>query len=194
MLGERVIRLSQRGIVIRLTGLAGVAIQAGDAILCIDVLGGMECTRRLYTHCHPGHAPGGEYCEVEERGGWLPPGDETGVGIVRVISVPAYKPKTADPAGRHPRGSGSGYLVDVAGTVIYHMGDTGLIDELADLPLDVDVLLAPLDRESALSPEEALEVIRLLRPPITLPIHVKARSDAIKLRDMAQPYTQFIIL
>ncbi len=45
-----------------------------------------------------------------------------------------------------------------------------------------------------MTPEEAADVVMLLRPKIAVPIHFNERRQFVKFRDIAQPYTQVILL
>jgi hypothetical protein len=45
-----------------------------------------------------------------------------------------------------------------------------------------------------MTPEEAAEAVKLLRPKIALPVHFVEGKLYVKFRDIAQPYTQVINL
>ncbi len=186
-----------RGVRLRREGFAGVRVSWGGLEVCVDCPepgGGYA----LYTHPHPRHFPG-----LERLGGativspWLGlrvrPGDRVELAGAVVEVVEAYN--RPEHGGPHPRGLGVGYVLDLGGVRVYHMGDTDLIDEVLEVAgRGVDVLLAPVGGGSVMTPEEAREAVRSLRPALTVPIHCEDPRRLFSFRDMVQPYTQVVIL
>ncbi len=58
----------------------------------------------------------------------------------------------------------------------------------------MSVLFIPIGGVTVMTPEEAADAVMLLRPTITVPIHFNERRDFVKFRDIAQPYTQVVLL
>lgn len=74
-----------------------------------------------------------------------------------------------------------------------HTGDTSLIEDHFEIKR-VDVAALPVGGGSVLSPEEALELVKTVKPAISIPIHYDRVEQAYKFRDLAQPYTQVVLL
>lgn len=71
----------------------------------------------------------------------------------------------------HPKeNNGVGYILNLGGTRIFHMGDTDNIPELSNVT-DIDVLLAPMSGTFVMKPEEAAEAVKVIKPEIAIPIH-----------------------
>jgi Predicted Zn-dependent hydrolases of the beta-lactamase fold len=83
--------------------------------------------------------------------------------------------------------------VEAGGVRLYHMGDTDLVREVAEVR-DVDVLLAPVGGGSVMTPEEAADAVMLLRPKIAVPIHYTDKRHYVKFRDVAHPYANVVAL
>lgn len=179
----------------RLKGLAGVAVKSSGETLCVDVLNTAGCDYLLYSHSHEAHFPGGVDAFYSPFGGAVVrPGDVLELGPFKVSVVHAYNvTKTRDGRPIHPKGFGVGYVVEAGGVKIYHMGDTDLVKEVAEVK-GVDVLLAPIGGGSVMTPEEAADAVMLLRPKIAVPIHYADKKSYVKFRDVAHPYTNVIAL
>lgn len=81
-----------------------------------------------------------------------------------IKAVPAYSP---DDAG-HPRAAGGlGFVISLNYFDIYYAGDTGIIPEMAQLRPDVAIL--PIDGSGTLTPDEAVEVVKMMRPRWVIP-------------------------
>lgn len=194
-------RASRRGLRIRETtvyrdGYAGIRILYRGSVLCIDTLETSCCDTILYTHPHPDHFPGREVLEglvdrvysvfygnrlVYEREYLL--GEE-----LRVRPTHAYSWRDPD---HHPRGSGSGFLIETDARV-YVTGDTDLVQELLGVGRGVDLLILPIEGRGVFTPEEAVELVRSLRPAVTVPIHYREKKSFYVFRDIAYIYTQVV--
>ena len=103
------------------------------------------------------------------------PGDEVEVRGVRLQVLPA-----SHPGGRHllARGGGEaiGFRVEAAGRSCWYPGDTGLRDDMADVP-PVDLALVPIGGwgptlgPAHLSPETAAEAVRRVGARHAVPVH-----------------------
>lgn len=192
MLGAWRLRLPATSLDLVIEGRAGARVKYGSSVICIDVADTQGCGYILYTHDHhtprDPRAPQGRAFSPT-RFTRVSPGEVLGLEPFIVEVVEAYD-RPPKPSIRHPRGFGVGYLIRVNDVSVYHMGDTGLIDELGALRGRVTVLLIPVDPLSAMTPEEAAEAVKTIRPPITVPVHLRDPSHYYKFRDIAQPYTQ----
>ncbi|MFP3168543.1 MAG: MBL fold metallo-hydrolase [Thermoproteus sp.] len=179
----------------RAGGAAGAAVRSSGKTLCIDALNTAGCDYLLYTHSHVGHFPGGVDAFYSPFGGTIvKPGDVLELGPFRVSAVHAYNiTKAKDGRPIHPKGFGVGYVVEAGGVRLYHMGDTDLVREVAEVR-DVDVLLAPVGGGSVMTPEEAADAVMLLRPKIAVPIHYTDKRHYVKFRDAAHPYANVVAL
>jgi L-ascorbate metabolism protein UlaG (beta-lactamase superfamily) len=87
------------------------------------------------------------------------------IGGLTVDAVPAYN-------SNHPKGFGVGYVLEFDGVRIYHAGDTGKIDEMADLAArNLTYALLPMDGIYNMSPESAMEADAVIKPRYCIPIH-----------------------
>lgn len=107
----------------------------------------------------------------------MKPGDVVEVGGVTIEAVPAYNTNKKF----HPRKKNwLGFIVTIAGCRIYHAGDTDLIDEMADL--DVDIALLPVSGTYVMTAEEAVEAANRIKPKAAIPMHydslVGSEADA----------------
>jgi L-ascorbate metabolism protein UlaG (beta-lactamase superfamily) len=118
------------------------------------------------------------------------------VNGVRVLVRDAYNdPDLYSGKPPHPRGLGVGYiLIPPSGLTIYHTGDTSLVSEILNPGLNIDVLVTPVGGGSVMTPEDAVELVKSIKPSITIPIHAEDIDLYYRFRDMAQPYTQVILL
>ena len=62
-----------------------------------------------------------------------------------------------------------GFIVTLGGCRIYHAGDTDLIEEMADL--NVDIALLPVSGTYVMTAEEAVEAAKRIKPKIAIPMH-----------------------
>jgi len=192
---------------VKLEGIAGVRVyftmNNDHRILCIDILNPLNCNYILYTHSHPRHYPGdGIIDKLKDKatvlspmkGYLIRPGDVVRLDNILVKVVDAYEEGLGE-ATIHPKGLGVGFIVEFEDKVtLYHMGDTGLINEILNLEERVDLLLIPIGGDGVMNVEEAVEAVKSLKPIITIPIHYTDRRFFFKFRDMVQPYTQVIDL
>lgn len=87
---------------------------------------------------------------------------EKGISI-RV--VPAYN--VSKPF--HPRGSGVGFIIDVAETRIYHAGDTGFIPEMSGI--QIDIALLPIGGTYTMNEDEGVRAALTIKSKIVVPMH-----------------------
>ncbi len=124
-------------------------------------------------------------------------GDEVQEKGVTVKVVPAYNVR-ADRQRFHPKGYGGvGYLISLAGKVIYHAGDTDVIPEMETFG-QVDIALLPVSGTYVMDAEEAVEAVKRIKPAHAIPMHfgsiVGSKADAEKFARLAAGLTTVHIL
>lgn len=184
-------------------GYAGVVIYIGRLAICIDPEKTVDqCKIILCTHLHKRHC---DIDKFEDRGldyyspiggRVIKPGDYLAFEEVVIRAVHAYnKPEIYYGNPPHQKDLGNGYILLIPSSIsIYYMGDTNLVDEVLRIDKDVTLLIPPIGGGCVMTPEEALEAVKSLRPSITIPVHYDDFRYFHKFRDMAQPYTQVIRL
>ena len=185
------LRLSYGGVYIALKDYAGVLVEHRGEALCIDVVQ-PTCPHIFYSHeRHYGGYAGNFYAPFT---GNVKVGETVRTGPFVVRPVEAYNiTKLRDGKPIHSKGEGVGYVVEISGATIYHMGDTDLIQALTAVGRP-DILLVPTGGDGVMTPEEAADAVKLLRPKIAVPIHFNEVKLYVKFRDIAQPYTQVVNL
>ncbi|MGH2611008.1 MAG: MBL fold metallo-hydrolase, partial [Tepidiformaceae bacterium] len=105
----------------------------------------------------------------------LAPGASVELAGVSVRAVHAVHDGRRFPLG--PTADAVGYLLTKEDCVVYFAGDTALFDGMATLGAPVDVALLPVWgwgphlRGGHLTPRQAAEAVRLVRPAFAIPIH-----------------------
>jgi L-ascorbate metabolism protein UlaG (beta-lactamase superfamily) len=100
---------------------------------------------------------------------YVKPGDELEIDGVKIRAVPAYNITKFREPGRpfHPKDAGGvGYIVNMKGISIYHVGDSDFIPEMKELK--VDVLLVPVSGTYVMTAEEAASVANAIMPKLTM--------------------------
>jgi L-ascorbate metabolism protein UlaG (beta-lactamase superfamily) len=105
------------------------------------------------------------------------PGDEVEHGCLRLRAVAAYNTAGGSSTKKaHPPGRGVGYVLSIAGTYIYHAGDTDLIAEMKDLGR-VDVAFLPIGGTYTMNIDEAIEAALVIKPVVAVPMHHLRRAS-----------------
>lgn len=98
-------------------------------------------------------------------------------------AVPAYN-VTAGRTNYHPRErKDNGYVVTLGDLRIYVAGDTEPIPEMADLG-SIDVAFLPMNLPFTMTPEQAAEAARMVRPKILYPYHFGTTDTNILLKEL----------
>lgn len=110
---------------------------------------------------------------------------------IEILGIPSFH----DQKNGQLRGSNLIYVIKAEGLVICHLGDLGhlLNPDQLDAIGKVDVLLAPVGGTYTISAEEAVEVVRLIKPRVTIPMHFKTPPCTVNLtpvEDFTQHYDQ----
>jgi L-ascorbate metabolism protein UlaG (beta-lactamase superfamily) len=98
-------------------------------------------------------------------------------GVV-IEAVPMYNAQRGPrpDAVFHRKGSGNGYVVTLEGTRIYVAGDTECVPEVRGLS-KIDVAFLPMNVPFTMTPAEAAECARSIKPSVVYPYHY-AGQDA----------------
>jgi L-ascorbate metabolism protein UlaG (beta-lactamase superfamily) len=115
----------------------------------------------------------------------MAPMQKLAVGQITIESVPAYninKPY-------HPKGhEWLGFIVTMAGTRIYHAGDTDFIPEMKKIQADITLL--PVGGTYTMDAAEAASAANMIRPQIAIPMHygdiVGTHKDAESFRQLCK--------
>lgn len=114
---------------------------------------------------------------------------------VGIKAIPAYSTKNQL---QHPQSHGGlGFVISHGLYDIYYAGDTMQIPEMNYIHPDIAIL--PIDGNGTLEVEDAVEVIKLLKPRWTFPCNWGAtgegtnRSDAIRFKRLASDYTDVVV-
>lgn len=99
-----------------------------------------------------------EGCEI------LRPWQSMQIDRAGIKAIPAYSPNSYE----HPLSDGGlGFLISINYYDIYYAGDTGQIPEMARIRPDIAIL--PIDGQGSLTVEEAVEVVKEMRPRWVIP-------------------------
>src|SRR3989454_776023 len=118
------------------------------------------------------------------------PGDKVAFGDITIEVVPAYNLNKFREPGKpfHPKEDGKvGFILSVNGVRVYHAGDTDTIPEMKGFKTDVALL--PVSGTYVMTPEEAAEATRMIKPKLAIPMHygaiVGSENDAEKFKQLA---------
>ena len=103
------------------------------------------------------------------KGETMKNGDELEFNGVQIEAVPAYN-TTPDRTKFHPKGRDNGYVLTFADKTVYIAGDTEDIPELEDLE-GVDIAFIPVNQPYTMTPAQAANAARMLKPKILYPYH-----------------------
>ena len=90
-----------------------------------------------------------------------------------------------------------GYILTINNTRIYHAGDTDLIPEMHNLR-NIDIALLPVSGTYVMDVNEAVEVVKIIKPKIAVPMHwgsiIASRKEAEEFKEKASKYCKVEIL
>jgi L-ascorbate metabolism protein UlaG (beta-lactamase superfamily) len=96
-------------------------------------------------------------------------GESINANGVPVQIVAAYNLRE-DRQNFHPNHYGGvGYVVTLNGKRIYHTGDTDPIPEMKEIKCDI--VLVPVSGTYVCTAEEAVEVVKIVKPALAIPMH-----------------------
>ena len=79
------------------------------------------------------------------------------------------------------RGYVIAYLIDIEGVHFLHLGDIGHIPSNTDILGDIDVMMVPVGGTFTIDAREAKELMDLIRPKATIPMHYWIRGVNLPL-------------
>jgi len=96
----------------------------------------------------------------------------------------------------HPKEDGKiGFILSVKGVRIYHAGDTDPIPEMKNFKTDIALL--PVSGTYVMTPEEAGEAARMIKPKLAIPMHygtiVGSENDAERFKQLATCPVQILM-
>ncbi len=116
------------------------------------------------------------------------PGYEGQEIAIKFKTVPAYnidKP-------HHPKQNNwLGFIIEVEGVTIFHLGDSDNIPEYQEIKEKIDVAMVPVSGTYVMDSKEAAEAVKVLNPEIVIPMHhdagiVGSIEDAKKLMNLVE--------
>lgn len=126
------------------------------------------------------------------------PNESFEVEGIKVETIPAYNINKFREPGKvfHPKEDGKvGYVLEIERVKIYHAGDTDNIPEMANLK-NIDVALLPVSGTYVMTPEEAVEAVKIIKPQLAIPMHygaiVGSLEDAQKFKELSPISTEII--
>ncbi len=129
------------------------------------------------------------------------PGQEYTIDGLKVITVPSYNVNKFRAPGKvfHPKEDGRvGYVIELGNVRIYHAGDTDVIEEMRQLEGKVDIALLPVSGVYVMTPEEAAEAVKIIKPKVAIPMHwgvvAGSRAEAEKFKKLVENITNVVIL
>ncbi len=96
----------------------------------------------------------------------ISPGQTLQLPDVTVEAVPSYN---TDKDFHPKKNNWVGYIVTVDGVRIYHIGDSDMIPEMADVK--ADVALVPVGGTYTMTVKQALEALKKINPKVAVPMH-----------------------
>ncbi|MFN8376731.1 MAG: MBL fold metallo-hydrolase [Anaerolineae bacterium] len=122
----------------------------------------------------------------------LRPWQSLSVDRAGIKAIPAYSPDEQE----HPKSDGGlGFVISLNYHDIYYAGDTKIIPEMQNIHPDIAIL--PIDGNGTLTVDEAVEVIKQMRPRWAIPCNVNPDStnqiNAKRFESLAGKYTQVVI-
>jgi len=131
---------------------------------------------------------------------FLSPNSRVDVQGVTIETVPAYNLNKFRSPGQvfHPRQDGRvGYVVTLDGSRFYHAGDSDATPEMRSTKADVAFL--PVSGIYVMTPEEAAEAARAMKPKVAVPMHYGAGvagtvQDALRFRQLLKGFVEVVVL
>jgi L-ascorbate metabolism protein UlaG (beta-lactamase superfamily) len=122
-------------------------------------------------------------------------GDTLKVREIGLEFVEAYNPEKQF----HPKGSGTGVIIELGGIRIYHAGDTEYIPEMAEVKCSVALL--PIGGTYTMDIEQAVKAVELIKPKVVIPMHYNyidgTNADPAEFANLVKeraPGTEVVIL
>lgn len=114
---------------------------------------------------------------------------------IKVEAVPAYNTTTGHTQFHPKEREDCGYIFHIGGSRIYISGDTENTPEVKSLK-NIDVAFLPVNQPFTMTVDQAVDVIKTLRPKVFYPYHygcTDQKTDIKRLTEEAGPYTDIRI-
>lgn len=101
------------------------------------------------------------------------PGETAQYGKLGILAVPAYNVAKFRSPGvpYHPKDSGyAGFVLELDDLSFYFAGDTDVIPEMEQIG-PVDYAFLPVSGKFVMTPDEAADAARIVRPTVAIPMH-----------------------
>jgi L-ascorbate metabolism protein UlaG (beta-lactamase superfamily) len=118
---------------------------------------------------------------------------------IRIEAIPAYNTNKFRSPGvtYHPPGLGVGFVIEIGGIRIYHAGDTDIVQGVEQKLKDIDVAMVPVSGTYTMTPEEAAQFVKMIRPKVVMPMHIKTvigtDADARRFKELVGMSSEVII-
>jgi L-ascorbate metabolism protein UlaG (beta-lactamase superfamily) len=124
------------------------------------------------------------------------PNEKIKINSIEIECVPAYNTKQ-ERLGYHPKKDGRvGFIINIKGKRIYHVGDSDYIPEMNDIK--PDIALIPVSGTYVMDAEEAAEATLKIKPKVAIPMHygdiVGNINDAKKFKELLKDKVDVKIL
>jgi L-ascorbate metabolism protein UlaG (beta-lactamase superfamily) len=103
------------------------------------------------------------------------PGEQINVNGLKIQAVPMYTKGFIRKFFHNQKKNLCGYIISKGENRIYHAGDTDFIPEMKNLK-EITIACLPVGGFFTMNGEDALEVVKILKPKIFIPMH-ELRTD-----------------
>ena len=193
---------------IHFLGHAAVELKAGDTTVLVDpfITGNpqaaveaseLEPTHIFLTHGHQDHY--GDIVEIAKR---------TGATVVALTEIAGELGEQGIENVFNPNFGGTvtppaGLLINIDGTLVYHLGDTALFSDLQLIARrgdKVDVALVPIGGHYTMDRHDAVTAVEFVNPGTVIPVHydtmpvIETDAEAFKADVESQTSAKVVIL
>ena len=193
-------------------GHDGFRIDAGKTIYFdpYQIKGGPEAdlifiTHEHFDHCSPedvAKIQGEETVIVTEKDSAkkvsgdvrvMKPGESLTIDDVKIQAVPSYNTDK----DFHPKGNNwLGFVVEIDGVKVYHVGDADFIPEMKDL--EVDIALIPVSGTYVMTSGQGVQAAQAIGPKLAIPMHYGAivgdEQDALNFKKALDGKIEVLVL
>ncbi len=123
----------------------------------------------------------------------MKPGESLTVDDVKIQAVPSYNTDK----DFHPKGNNwLGFVVEIDGVKVYHVGDADFIPEMKDL--EVDIALIPVSGTYVMTSQQGVQAALAINPKLAIPMHYGAivgdEKDALDFKKALEGKIEVLVL
>jgi L-ascorbate metabolism protein UlaG (beta-lactamase superfamily) len=96
---------------------------------------------------------------------------------MRIDAVPSYNPPKPGGSPSHPKNICNGYILTAGDKRLWIAGETSVIPELGGIH-DIDIAFLPMDGVYNMTPAEAAEAAKIVKPKVVYPYHFSSANIA----------------